>query len=94
MENENAPDQEFWNLADEFIHLANKNAKQVGISKISAAILYAASRYNVFRVSANTKTLMEFEDDRESATKYFTEQYQKMFNDNFDEYLANYKKNV
>ena len=39
---------EFLNLDDEFIHLANRLAKGGNDREVSAAILFAAGRYNAF----------------------------------------------
>ena len=57
---------EFLKLVDEFIHLANRLAEEGNDGEVSAAILFAAGRYNAFNfVSHNGK-----EQDQEKATIY------------------------
>ena len=36
----------------------------------------------------------ELKKDKTEAIKYFKEQYEKVFIENFDEYIKNYEKNI
>ena len=38
--------------------------------------------------------LEELKKDKTEAIKYFKEQYEKVFVENFDEYIRNYEKNI
>lgn len=75
----------FFDLADSFIELANQHSNRVPVESISAAMMYAASRYNAFLA------ISEAPIDRlepETAADYYSLQYRKMFEDNLDEYIA------
>ncbi len=73
-------DPEFLKLVDEFIHLANRLAENGNDGEVSAAILFAAGRYNAFNfVSRNGK-----EQDRERAIEFYTSEYRKAIVQNLE----------
>lgn len=76
-----APDARFWELADIFIAEANRLAQANQIGKVSAALMYAASRYNAFALEAKSGTLA---DHKEEALTYLVEQYRKMCAENIE----------
>ena len=43
---------EFFDVVDEFVHLANKLNEKWPTSRVSSAIMYAAARYNAFNFYA------------------------------------------
>ncbi|GAA4501456.1 DUF3144 domain-containing protein [Pseudaeromonas paramecii] len=90
MTNEVSP--EFWQRADEIIALANKQAKECDVGKVSSSTLYAAARYNAFNVIASANDVEEMKNDKEEAIGYFVDQYQKMLTENLDEYIKTYVK--
>ena len=65
---------------DKFIHLANEMASQRDIGEISAALLFAAGRYNSFNFLAKGRT----DKDRPAALAFYTEEYRKAFESNLD----------
>lgn len=86
---DNPLDQQFWDMADSFIRLANDQARRAAAGKVSAALSYAAARYNAFVLATAKSTPEEFKGDEAKALDYFTEQYRTMLKDN----LADYAKN-
>ena len=78
--------EEFYDVVDQFINLANRLAKEQSSGRISATILYAASRYNAFYFHATDPNV---EKNKEDAVEYYCEQYKKMLLDNLDELAAN-----
>jgi len=85
------PDQEFWNIADAFIERANEYSRTAGVAKVSAALLYAASRFNAFVAAAATDDESTFRQESEKALEYFSAQYKKMLRENLDDWADNYK---
>jgi hypothetical protein len=71
---------EFLKLVDEFIHLANRLAEGGNDGEVSAAILFAAGRYNAFNFLTNNGQ----EDDREQAVKFYVSEYEKALNSNLE----------
>lgn len=72
--------QEFLDLVDQFIHLANKLAEDGKHGEVSAAILFAAGRYNAFNFVTNGGT----EDTREQALEFYVSEYRKAIGSNLD----------
>ena len=71
---------EFLSLVDKFIHLANELAETHGDGETSAAILFAAGRYNAFNFLSNGGTV----EGREAAMEFYVAEYRKAVNSNLD----------
>lgn len=71
----------FHEVADEFINLANDLSDDWALPFLSAAIMFAAARYNAFNFKSNYGD----EVNREEAIRYYTEQYGKMLRENMNE---------
>jgi len=69
---------EFLADVDKFIHLANEIAKSKDIGEVSAAILFAAGRYNSFNFLAKGHP----QKDQAEAIAFYTEEYRKAFESN------------
>lgn len=74
----------FHEVADEFIHLANDMSEDWALPLLSAAIMYAAARFNAFNFQSSDGDV----NHREAAIRYYTEQYSKMLRENLDEISA------
>ncbi|MBP6676846.1 MAG: DUF3144 domain-containing protein [Vitreoscilla sp.] len=72
--------QEFLDLVDQFVHLANKLAEDGKHGEVSAAILFAAGRYNAFNFVTHGGT----EDTREQALEFYVSEYRKAISSNLD----------
>jgi Protein of unknown function (DUF3144) len=64
---------EFLKLVDEFIFVANRMAEQGNPGEISAAILFAAGRYNAFNFVSGQGT----EQDQDRAVEFYVSEYRK-----------------
>lgn len=71
---------EFLHLVDEFIHLANRLAEDGKDGEVSAAILFAAGRYNAF----NFVTRGGAESDRDKGVDFYVTEYRKALVSNLD----------
>jgi hypothetical protein len=71
---------EFLKLVDEFIHLANRLAEDVDDGEVSAAILFAAGRYNAFNFVSHDGT----EQDKENAVNFYVSEYRKALVSNME----------
>lgn len=71
-------DQEFYAVVDRFIALANELVPEHGLARISATLLFAASRFNAhnFLVSDGDRTNVD------TAVEYYCAQYRGMLIDN------------
>ena len=64
---------EFLKLVDEFIQFANRLAIDGKQGEVSAAILFAAGRYNAF----NFVSHRESEQDQQKAVEFYVSEYRK-----------------
>ena len=73
--------KEFFDVVDEFVHLANTLNEKWPASRVSSAIMYAAARYNAFNFYAQAPSSSE---NQEKATDYFCAQYKAMLLENIN----------
>jgi len=71
---------EFLNLVDEFIHLANRLAEDGKDGEVSAAILFAAGRYNAFNYLSRDGV----EQDQKEAVEFYVSEYRKALISNLE----------
>lgn len=90
----NQPDEKFWEIADSFVNLANQHLDHIGQGKVSAAMLYAAARFNSFVVASAAGSVEELKRDQEEALEYFTEQYRKMLRENLADHIEHFEANT
>lgn len=69
---------EFLKLVDEFIHLANRLAQEGKDGEVSAAILFAAGRYNAF----NFVTHNGHDEEQDQAVEFYVSEYRKALTSN------------
>ena len=71
---------EFLTLVDEFVALANRLAENRDDGEVSAAILFAAGRYNAF----NFVTRDGEPENRARAVDFYVSEYRKALEQNLD----------
>lgn len=82
---ENNQEKVLFNLADQFINLANDLVKQDNSGLVGVALRYAAARYSAFEASLGTDDL---ERDKLALLDLYLEDYRKMLEKNFHEYAG------
>lgn len=85
-------DEIFRRMADSFIDRANEFAESESRENVSLALLYAASRFNAHVVSQHANTLEDYEQDLPRARAFFSQQYQRMLDENLEDYKQVYTK--
>ena len=85
-------DTGFWGRADAHIHLANQHCDTADAGKVSASLLYAASRFNAFIVASNSTSAESMSKSRAEAVDYFTAQFRSMLEENLDDHIKNFAK--
>lgn len=77
---------DFWNLAERFINLANEQAQELSPDMVNSALQYAAARFNAFIVATNSE---ELEDERDEAVRYLTNHYRELLRESLNDYIEN-----
>ncbi len=91
-DNNQIPDDEFWDLADRFIENANSLCElSDDAGKVSAALLYAASRFSAFVVASSAEDSADLETKQKEATDYFVDQFRLMMLENLKDYSENFE---
>ncbi|SFL68319.1 DUF3144 domain-containing protein [Rugamonas rubra] len=85
-------DKHYWQLVDTFIGIANDKAQTIDRSIIGPSLLYSASRFNAYMLSAVSPTVEAFNENKEAAIKYYLAQHEEMMRENFDDFAANFDK--
>lgn len=85
-------DDNFFDRADAHIHLSNDQLKQIGRGKVSASMMYAVTRFNAWVSASGFHTPEQMAATREETVEYFVSQYQKMLEENLDDYIKNFRK--
>lgn len=83
-------DRLFYDLADAYISVANQQLNEAKPSQVSAAALFAASRFNAFVIAAASGSKAQMIAEKEAAIAYFMDQYEKMLRENIDEHLTRF----
>lgn len=85
-------DDKFYDRADAHIHLSNDQVKDIGSGKVSASMMFALARFNAWVSAGGFQSSEDMKAKREEISAYFSSQYQKMLEDNLDDYIANFDK--
>ncbi len=86
------PDDKFYDRADEHIHLSNDQLKQMSQGKVSASMMYATARFNAWVSAIGFPDGEQMKDARDETVEYFVTEFQKMVEENLDDYIENFEK--
>lgn len=82
----NPVEMEIFNMADEFIAVANRLLEEEGkdLGRISSAIRYAAARFSAHEASCRSGDLAA---DKEKAQTWYGDQFDRMLAENLDQHI-------
>lgn len=86
----NEVDDNFYNRADEHIHLSNKQLSEESRGKVSASMMYSVARFNAWITATGCTSKEEMQNAREESISYFVTEYKKMLTENIDDYIDNF----
>lgn len=84
-------EQQFWDLVEEQIEGANRNAESYDPAQVSDAMLYAAARFSAYLAAASSTERKEFKDELADTKALLMAQFETMLDANLEDYLENYK---
>lgn len=86
-------DDNFYNRADDHIHLANDQiTEEIGKGKVSASFMYSVARFNAYVSACGFDSKDEIIEAKKETMEYFVEEYKKMLEENLDDYISNFDK--
>ncbi|MEL6267229.1 MAG: DUF3144 domain-containing protein, partial [Pseudomonadota bacterium] len=74
----------FFEMADQFLAIANNAVDDQGAGRVSAAMMFACARFNAFTAQTQGMPPGEVDDD---AVRYFRDEYEKMLRENMSQTL-------
>lgn len=80
---QNGPDPKFFDCVNEYLELANKQAREYGEKRISLASMYAAARFNAHVYLVSVKPI-HAASERTHFLDYMTHMYRRMLNEHLD----------
>lgn len=80
----------FFDLADQFINLANELAKSEGSADVGTALRYATARYNTFEASLGTNDLAA---DENKMTDMLCDDFREMLKVHMQDYIQRIARN-
>lgn len=84
------PDESFFTRADQHIDLSNKHLEDTAPGKVSASMMYATARFNIWLSAVEFGSAEELGKEKQSTIDYFVDEYRKMLEDNMDDYIGNF----
>ncbi|WP_020558602.1 DUF3144 domain-containing protein [Thiofilum flexile] len=84
-------EQQFWDMADQFIELANQLSADTDPNAVIAAMTYATTRYSAFIAAVNSLDKAEFVEDMDSNMELLSRQYRRWLGENLRDYRDNFK---
>jgi hypothetical protein len=83
-------DDEFYDRAHAHLRVAREHMADVPDGQVSASLMYACARFNVWVSAANKGSPEELRRDYGKTIEYFVAQYRKMLVKNLDDYVDNF----
>lgn len=83
-------DNKFYDRADEHIQLSNKQLSEASMGKVSASMMYGLARFNSWLTACGWTNADELKRAKDETIKYFVTEYEKMLNENLDDYISNF----
>lgn len=84
-------DDNFFNRADEHIHLSNDQMQEASMGKVSASMMYSVARFNAYVSACSFKSAEELRSSKQEMINYFLPEYEKMLSENLDDYIENFE---
>lgn len=85
-------DDDFYERADKYIHIANDQIETASRGKVSASMMYATARFNSWISACKAESGDNLLEGKDQIIEYFVEQYREMLSENLDDYARNFEK--
>lgn len=83
-------DEKFYTRADAHINLANEQLTGAARGKVSASMMFAASRFNAWVCAKDFDSGDAMASKREEIMEYFLAQYRAMLDENLKNYIEHF----
>ena len=87
-------DDEFYDRAHAHLRVAHEHMEDVPGGQVSASLMYACARFNVYVSATNKTSPEELRKAYGKTIEYFVAQYRKMLVKNLDDYVDHFHEYV
>ena len=85
-------DDNFYDRADEHIHLSNEQLKTTDQGKVSASMMFSVARFNAWISATGYQRQDQMRQAKQEMLDYFVTEYKKMLDENLDDYIDNFNE--
>ena len=85
-------DSTFFERADAHIALSNEQLKLASQDRISASTNFGAARFSAWVCANLSGTVENMQTNRERAIESLTDEFRRMFIENYDDYINNWNR--
>ena len=85
-------DDNFYDRADEHIHLSNEQLKTTDQGKVSASMMFSVARFNAWLSATGYQSQDQMRQAKQEMLDYFVTEYKKMLDENLDDYIDNFNE--
>ena len=85
-------DDNFYDRADEHIHLSNEQLKTTDQGKVSASMMFSVARFNAWISATGYQSQDQMRQAKQEMLDYFVTEYKKMLDENLDDYIDNFNE--
>ena len=85
-------DDNFYDRADEHIHLSNEQLKTTDQGKVSTSMMFSVARFNAWISATGYQSQDQMRQAKQEMLDYFVTEYKKMLDENLDDYIDNFNE--
>lgn len=85
-------EEQFLARADAHIALSNRQLEEARIGQVSSSMMFGTARFNAWMSAASYNSGEDMKVNKQKTLDYFIEEYKKMLNQHYDEYVENFDK--
>ena len=82
--------EQFWNIIDAFIDLANQFVQEGKGNSVSSAMAYASARFNAFLAAGSADDADGMALNKTETLDYFVDRYRTMQDENLEDYIEHF----
>ena len=88
------PDARFFERSNSFIKLANEQSEGAERGAVTASLMFASARYNVFVAAVSFRTQDELAAQKQEIVDYYAQQYRAMLEEHVSDYIGNFSSYI
>jgi hypothetical protein len=88
------PDAHFFERSNAYIKLANEQSEAAQRGEVTASMMFASARYNVFVAAVSFPTQADLESKKQEIVEYYATQYRAMLEEHIGDYISNFSSYI